>query len=214
MSHDNTESKHEKTTIEHDEDIQLLIEYLEDPDFGPIYPTDPENMPCGYVNPQMLLWISQYIGKCDAVDPFAGSGYLEDVLKKCLSWNVRSSDKNGWSAYDDDFDDDDENKTTVMAGDARTAVSTGTETCLLFMFPPPCSKVPFETLQMAMKRGGFKFLVIIQDTLEADHCGNVDYVELINTFNLIECPYVQRHAVMPGWAFTSSVWIGRFPDNQ
>lgn len=86
------------------------------------------------------------------------------------------------------------------------------------MFPPYKSSVPYETLLAAIRRGGFKYLVVFQEKLTAEHCGDEKYYELLKHFQLRQVDTYQKHIskdMFPGlgFGFTTCMWVGKFPTN-
>jgi hypothetical protein len=59
------------------------------------------------------------------------------------------------------------------------------EQILIMMFPPPKSEVPGKVLERASEKG-FRLVYIMQEELEADHCGNQSYVDLVEQLGAVE----------------------------
>lgn len=156
---------------------------------------------CGYLNDEQIQKITSLSGTF--LEPFAGIGYFAKKLRKSGK-TVRASDIDPHH-----WDTETEVNTTVEQEDARDAVRRGNEQVLVFMFPPPNSDVPAEVLKLAMKRGGFTHLVVIQECLESYHCGDDEYVELLEQFNLVDTGLYESHP--SDRRFTSGLWIGTFP---
>jgi hypothetical protein len=129
---------------------------------------------CGKIPNSVLLEIQDECNKsgCTALDPFAGSGFATLSLGE----NVRCTDVKPWAGHHH-----------VGTQDALAAIdaSRENEQILIMMFPPPQSDVPVKVLKRASEKG-FRLVYIMQEELEAYHCGNQSYVDLVEQLGAIE----------------------------
>ena len=127
--------------------------------------------------------------ECTALDLFAGCGKATLELGDL----VRRSDAEPWRG-----------NYCVEKRDALEAIRfPGTNRILILMFPPPDSDVPYRVLKAARKNG-FEVVYIMQERLEADHCGDQEYVDLAVRLGATQLDDYERPIVREG--FYTRVW--------
>lgn len=126
------------------------------------------------------------------LDPFAGSG---EALPAALRERTRCTDILELPGLDEG------------GIDAVQSLTKGgrDEQILMFMFPPPRSPKPYEVLKVAVSSRKFKCVVVIQETLDPEHCGNEQYVEYMQSLDIEETDWTHPPLFMNG--FASNVWL-------